>query len=122
MIGSGGTSRTCVCTVSETDRDAGNPHLNKKDYMNYECHITCKLEDHVEAEKIAKWHGWKTSEIARDPLLGQDTYFYLTRHHDDLIEMHKEMNFMSGCLRNAGCTVIREKIELTVYDTKSGTQ
>jgi hypothetical protein len=86
--------------------------------MIYECHITCDQKDAEEASRVATWHGWKTSEIARDPTLGNDTYFYLTSHSTDLIVLHKHMDYMARFLADAGVRVLRKKIELIVYDTK----
>lgn len=87
--------------------------------MNYECHITVRQKDSETAQKIANAHRWKTSEIARDPILGEDTYFYLTMHDADVLALHKYMRNMSSILRMSGVEVVRQKIELTVYDSRA---
>ena len=61
---------------------------------------------------------WKTSEIARDPLLGDKNYFYLTSHSKDFLEIWKKMENARDTLIQIGVPVIREKIELIIYDTK----
>lgn len=48
--------------------------------MLYESHITLSIKDAVLAQRVADEYRWKTSQIARDITLGEDTYFYLTTH------------------------------------------
>jgi hypothetical protein len=83
----------------------------------YECHITLHLADAGRASSILI-PGWKTSEIARDPVLGDDTHFYLTAHDRDSLTIYEAMRLMSKMLAESGIEIIRKKIELTVYDTK----
>lgn len=87
--------------------------------MQFECHITCNLEDHAEAQKVADENDWKTSEIARDPILGQATYFYLTLHDDSFIDLYRYMENMEERLVEVGVVPVRKKIELTLFDTKN---
>lgn len=86
----------------------------------YECHITTTVAHAEEATRLAASFGWKTSEIKRDPVLGDGSYFYLTAHHKNFREMYGAMRMVAGELRAAGCGVLREKIEHIVYDTKTG--
>jgi hypothetical protein len=86
--------------------------------MLYESHITCDIKDALACELIAMNRGWKTSQIARDITLGEATYFYLTTHERDLIRMQDKLRDTATALRQAGINVIREKIELIIYDTK----
>lgn len=88
--------------------------------MNYECHITIKAEAANIGEKVAAEMQWKTSEIKRDPILGPDTHFYLTAHDTDLGRMTRKMHHTACYLENEGAEVLRKKIELIVYDTKTG--
>ncbi len=85
---------------------------------SYECHITTWLKDAEEADAVAKLRGWKTSQIARDPLLGDDTFFYLTCHSTDQSVILAKMHLASTDLCSRGVEVVREKIERIVYDTK----
>ena len=86
----------------------------------YESHITVSTDCRVVGIDVADTYGWKTSEIARDPLLGDETYFYLTSHDKSFIGMYDRMKEVSDALRSRGVEVVREKIELIVYDTKTG--
>lgn len=88
----------------------------------FECHITCKVAFVNELEinnlyKLAEEFNWKTSFIEGDPLLGSDTFFYLTSYHEDLQVLKLRMHEMSD---RVGKLVIRKKIEQIVYDTKTG--
>ena len=86
--------------------------------MICECHITCWVSQAKLAQSVADEDGWKTSEIHRDISLGNDVYFYLTTHHPNLMKMFEKMNATSAKLKAKGVDVVREKIELIIYDTK----
>lgn len=88
--------------------------------MSYECHITTTVAAAEEGERIAAAHGWKTSEIKRDPVLGDGSHFYLTAHDTNFPRLLMKMQLAACDLRAAGCAVLREKIEHIVYDTKTG--
>jgi len=90
--------------------------------MLYESHITIHIKDAELAQVVADGYGWKTSKIAGDITLGKDTYFYLTTHERDLIRMQDKLRDTGTALRAAGLNVIREKIELIIYDTKLNRQ
>lgn len=87
---------------------------------HYECHITTRTSFSAQATTIATELHWKTSEIARDPVLGEDTYFYLTTHDSDAARMKKRMDECVARLKEAGVQVLREKIEEIIHDTKLG--
>lgn len=88
--------------------------------MNYECHLTLPLEHKAIGERVAlSENAWKTSEIERDPVLGKGSHFYLTTHDSDLEYLFARMRAMAHLLKNEGAQVIREKIELIVYDSRS---
>jgi len=86
--------------------------------LNYECHITIALADAALGHSTAERLHWTTSEIERDPVLGKASYFYLTSHSSDFLLMHDRMRAAIESLRADGCHVIREKIELIVYDVR----
>jgi hypothetical protein len=67
--------------------------------MIYEAHITCFLVDAATATVVADELEWKTSQIARDITLGDDTYFYLTRHQRDVFALHEELRIAVAMLR-----------------------
>jgi hypothetical protein len=102
--------------------------------MNYECHITIDLKDAemgkfyvINVEDFGRdgepRQGsplvWKHSEIARDPLLGEKSFFYLTCHDSDVERIFKRMRYATQWLEGQNVKVLREKIELIVFDTKT---
>jgi len=89
--------------------------------MIYECHITCSEGDAMLCEAVARELHWKTSEIARDPMLGQATYCYMTSHDVDLLRMYARMTTAVQRLGSVGVGVIRTKIELIVHDSRGAT-
>lgn len=86
--------------------------------MIYECHITCKLEDAAKATEVAALDGWKTSEIHRDPTLGNNSYFYLTAHDRNVEHMFERMRRIEAACFHMKIEVLRSKIELIIHDTK----
>lgn len=90
--------------------------------MIYECHITLDLEDAAKLPPnfftFCETEKWKSSEIHRDITMGEKSYYYLTTHDRDLLRMHARMKAMADACRYFECEVIREKIELIIYDTK----
>lgn len=91
--------------------------------MNFECHITFPASDSMIARTTAGqrgFEGWKYSVIEGDPLLGPGVHAYLTRHSINYITLFTGMKALVGALTQNGVGVIREKIELIMYDTKTG--
>lgn len=87
--------------------------------MYYEIHITASTKDSDKATNVANLLNWKTPEIARDPLLGQDTFFYLTTHRDSIGTAVADMSVCANMLETNGVKVLRMKIEhVIIYDTK----
>jgi hypothetical protein len=86
--------------------------------MNYECHITVDTVYAEAATIIAQDLHWKTSEIARDPVLGNKNFFYLTTHSSKAPVIFARMEEACNVLEAAGVPVIRQKIELIIHDTK----
>lgn len=84
----------------------------------FECHITVSTNDAELATTVAKELHWKTSEIARDPVLGDKNFFYLTTHTREFQEMWTKLRMAVDMLEVFKVPVIREKIELIVHDTK----
>lgn len=86
--------------------------------MNYECHITIPRDSADIGETIATELHWKFSKIDGDPVLGKKVFAYLTTHDSDLLRMRERMQTAADALRARGIDVVREKIELIVYDVK----
>lgn len=84
----------------------------------FECHITVSTEHAAVATVIAEECHWKTSEIARDPVLGDKNFFYLTTHTKDYGSMWTRLRNCVVLLEEKNVPIIREKIELIVHDTK----
>jgi len=84
----------------------------------FECHITTTTAHAAVATEIATNLHWKTSEIARDPVLGNHTFFYLTSHGATYDHIAGRMRECVDALLDAGVDVVREKIEDIVHDTK----
>ena len=86
--------------------------------MLFECHITVSTEHAEHATAVAKAHHWKTSEIARDPVLGDKNFYYLTTHTKEYNEMWTRLRTTVHALEGLDVPILREKIELIMYDTK----
>lgn len=88
----------------------------------YECHVTCDVAYAEICTQVANEFHWKTSQIARDPVLGQATYFYLTTHSDDFETMWDRMCEVVLNLQLRNAPVLREKIELVIHDVRKVVQ
>lgn len=86
--------------------------------MNFECHITVNKENLERLIELGKVYNWKTSYITDDPILGPGKFFYFTRHNADYIKLHNSMIDMSDRVTERGFKVIRQKIELIMYDSR----
>lgn len=90
--------------------------------MNFECHITLPREQGSIAAAVAADPKlpWKFSQIDGDPVLGQQVFAYLTRHDTNYVRLYANMKHTVVELTQQGVDVVREKIELIMYDTKTG--
>lgn len=88
--------------------------------MSYECHVTLDNDpcNHPEFELIGQEHGWSTSFIDGDPLLGQKCFFYFTCHDDSQDDIEDKMWKLADYLGEAGHQVLQLKIEQIIFDTK----
>lgn len=86
--------------------------------MLYEIHITTYTSFSKQATEVAKQLHWKTSEIARDPVLGNDTYFYLTKYAESLPTAFVVLRDAVFELESVQVPVVREKIEHIVHDKR----
>jgi hypothetical protein len=85
----------------------------------YECHITVNTKDAEVATEVAHGAGWHTSQIARDPVLGEDTHFYLTAHGTEYPRLYDRMAAVRQTLKLRGVFVLREKIEHIIHDVRN---
>lgn len=88
--------------------------------MILEAHITVHTKDAAVATLVAEALHWKTSQIARDPVLGDKDYFYLTMHGYNLTELEGKVGEAITRLRNNRVWVIRSKIEAVLIDNVLG--
>lgn len=86
----------------------------------YECHITL-ADDLVKSEEAVVLTGWKFSKIYGDPVLGKHLFSYATKHYSIAIPEELVVDAMGKVfnqLKESGLNVIRQKVELVVYDSK----
>lgn len=65
--------------------------------------------------------GWKHSQIDGDPQLGPGVKQYATKNYPHTMtagEVQRELNQSAQFFRERNWLVLREKIELVMYDTK----
>lgn len=87
----------------------------------YECHITMRGPA-AEIEPLVKAERWKFSAIDGDPVLGRGVLCYATHHFKkslDTVDVIIAMGIVAARLQDQGVEVIRQKVELVVYDTKT---
>lgn len=86
----------------------------------YECHITLTPDSGLKV--FVEGLGWKFSQIFGDIILGDDEIFaYATTHYNEKLgeqEVIAEMNHAASMMEKRGFKVLRQKVELVVYDTK----
>lgn len=87
----------------------------------YECHVTM-LGEPNKIRPLVEDIKWKFSAIDGDPVLGEGIKCYATRmfnrrlHKDTVIE---KLGGAAGYLMAHGCKVLRNKIELVIFDDRS---
>ena len=91
-------------------------------FQPYECHVTvappATASKRKWFESLALAQGWKTSEIAGDPLLGQKNFFYFTTHAKVYEDIYGKMEKLAAHLSDdREIQVLRKKIEHIVFDT-----
>lgn len=86
----------------------------------YECHVTL-VGDREQLRKSVESTRWLFSCIDGDPVLGEGVKCYATKHFSyrfSTKEVVKQVQKVASELRALGCNVIREKVELVIWDTK----
>lgn len=93
--------------------------------MYYECHITMEVGPKT-SKYAVELMGWKFSQIDGDPSLGDGPREYATIHaspNADLIHtVVPRMQKTAEFLKWLGFNVVRQKVELVMYDTKGREQ
>lgn len=87
----------------------------------YEAHITCPRSDGKKIKKFidAFEPGWKYSAFDADPLMGNKPFAYLTAYDPSPVSLLRRMTNIVSVLGDLDITVLRQKIERIVYDTKT---
>lgn len=88
----------------------------------FEAHITCPREEGggiMELLRKKQITSWGFSAFDADPVLGDKPYFYLTMYSADEKLLKKAANLMAALLTQEGHSVLRQKIERIIYDTKT---
>lgn len=91
--------------------------------MYYECHITI-LGDPNLIRPVVEDIKWKFSYINGDPTLGNGIRCYATALFSDKLSVYKVKQFINSTaaeLKNKGLTIVRQKIEKTLYDERTDT-
>ncbi len=98
--------------------------------MYYECHITIEFNPSMKpacfgskesVQMVVELKGWKFSNIDGDPVFGKKLLCYATKHFNNNIaevDVVKKMKVVAEDIANLGFSVIRQKVELVVYDSK----
>lgn len=91
----------------------------------YECHVTM-LEGKGDKEAlkliVEGQSGWRFSAIEGDINLGSGVKFYATRQFNSKLraaEVIDKLTDMGKLMRSVGAEVLREKVEIVIFDTRS---
>ena len=90
--------------------------MNQPIRKHFECHVTLHPSHAEVIEPIAKKHGFKTSQIVGDEVLGDKKYFYCTAsglNYDALLGR------MDDLVKDFPVPHLRRKIEEVVYDVRN---
>lgn len=91
--------------------------------MEYEVHITMShVPDKLSLQILLNSYNWAFSAIDGDPHLGPHVFQYATKHYDadihDLRYVLQRTEDLITLLQDQGCTVVRHKVELVVFDSR----
>lgn len=93
--------------------------------MYYEAHITMEhVPDINNVKTYLASYAWHYSCISGDPDLGEHVFKYATKHFGgnwSMDDVKEAVNSMAGELLTKGCSVVRRKIEMIVYDERTVT-
>lgn len=88
----------------------------------YECHVTM-LGKSSELKPIVEATGWIFSCIENDICLGEGVKCYATMHYSHskhtTAQVVENVHIVAQNLRSLGVDVIREKVEIVIYDSRS---
>lgn len=88
----------------------------------YECHVTM-VGKSSELKPIVESTGWIFSCIENDICLGEGVKCYATMHYSHskhtTAQVVENVHLVANNLKSIGVDVIREKVELVIYDSRS---
>lgn len=97
----------------------------------YECHITFLMPGR-QADYLEAHTDWKFSRIDGDPVMGAGLKCYLTKHFPasahtshttaEADKVVVKMGEVANFLKLSGIEVIRQKVELVIFDTKANSE
>ena len=89
----------------------------------FECHITILKPTNTESARLifktAQDNNFKCSWITGDPVLGAGKWFYISGYAEKYETLLDRMLNVSAQLKSFNISIIREKIEEILYDTKT---
>lgn len=88
--------------------------------MYYEAHVTLAGDRETVRQAVEKAY-WSFSAIDGDPVLGEGVKLYATRHFPAKTRLTTVITFvevLTKQMQEQGFTVLREKVEFVMYDTK----
>ena len=109
---------TDVRTIEQKVSDEQISENVKVNMMKYECHLTLRPEYRSKAEPIAANHGFTTSAIVGDEIMGSERLIYCTARAETFEAMSDKMNALTLALTSVDVKVIRRKIEHIVFDER----
>lgn len=86
--------------------------------MEYEFHITLRMEDYFKAEQIIRHTGFHMSRITDDPVIGKGAKAYITGHTNEEHEARVIVGSLRIVLQTMGIPCLRCKIEKTLMDER----
>lgn len=84
--------------------------------LYFECHVTCLPTEPEDVDRIATEHGFKTSVLVGDPVLGDARYVYCTAHGPSYDLLLGRMRALVADLPAA--LVVRRKMEQVLLDER----
>lgn len=90
--------------------------------MKYEAHITVEPHDEFGYDTFARLSdvGWRASKFEHDDVDGIAGKWFLSHASDNRDAIMTEVQGMAHGLACSGFTVLRTKLEETLFDTKDG--
>jgi len=87
----------------------------------YECHVTMLGNKEV-LKRITENIGWVFSSIENDANLGEGVKMYATKQLNKRVQDRGAVQILQDAaqlLRDWGADVLREKVEVVIFDTRS---